>query len=531
MPEDKPTVCVSFTPRDEAAALRVAAALREAGVNVVLGSEGGAEVVESCDLFLPIISDNTQAQASGRFRQQWQRAAHRAEAMRDAASFLLPVVVDDTANREAKVPDVFRARAWLRFEVWGSSAPLVSRVEAMLDHRAIAQAAAAEAQRAAVEAEAKSWIRRWVRRLPAWVRRLRVVWIVSLVVLPGGMITWRIANGSSEAVVDRREEGVPVPAASFREEVNHGRGGVDPRVASRSAESGGASAAGAAPIQAPLAYSKTGHDLPVAQVLREARRSEENLGGGTSNAWQAQPVIPRLGNGRPLITSATRSLLAKETWAAAVSVDADALPDPTRSPPGTLSVALSSDNPAVETAVARVLAALWQGDPAGALGVLARLDDAWIDCAVFTGPPSLLRGLCEKAHREHAGMTDEDGLTQECWQQALAIVQARRANRPGEVRLALVEAQVRALLAQDAEALEALRTYDDSPEGKASGPQREHLIVWALLGDYSALMDEIVLRFRDGKERWADVRDWLRYDPRFAAWRRGMEAADSTNLN
>ena len=115
MVEDKPTVCVSFTPRDEAAALRVATALREAGIEVVLTTEGGNDAVESCDLFLPIVSVNTQSQASGRFRNEWQRAAQRATAMHDDSTFLLPVVVDDTANREARVPDVFSSTRLVAF--------------------------------------------------------------------------------------------------------------------------------------------------------------------------------------------------------------------------------------------------------------------------------------------------------------------------------------------------------------------------------------------------------------------------------
>lgn len=165
------------------------------------------------------------------------------------------------------------------------------------------------------------------------------------------------------------------------------------------------------------------------------------------------------------------------------------------------------------------LAALWSGRPDEALQDMAAVDPkTWWEEEAFRGPVALLEGVCWMARTGDTGL-HAASRARRAWERALVAVAARRAARPGDLTLDLVEAQVRVLLGDEVGALAALRRWDDSVVGRKAGPQREHLIVWATLGDYATLMEAAIARFRAGKARWSEVQDWLRYDPRFAAWR------------
>eukprot|EP01034_Spumella_vulgaris_P001387 gene1387-1829_t len=103
---------------------RIAEALRAAGVEVwfdqdelVGGDAWDAKIrgqIASCALFVPVISAATQARLEGYFRIEWKLAAQRTHAMADEKAFLLPVVIDDTRDAEAKVPAEFKAVQWTR---------------------------------------------------------------------------------------------------------------------------------------------------------------------------------------------------------------------------------------------------------------------------------------------------------------------------------------------------------------------------------------------------------------------------------
>ncbi len=524
MVEDKPTVCISFEPRDEAAALRVAAALREAGIEVVLSSEGGAAAVDGCDLFLPIVSDNTQTQAAGRFRNEWQRAAQRAEAMADDTTFLLPVVVDNTANREARVPPIFRGRPWLRFEVWGSTSPLVARVEAMLERRTAAQAAAQAEQQAQAEALARSVVRAWIKRLPPWVRRLRVVWILTVVVTAGGAVVYQVRRSPATATVSESTADLAVPVVPVER--------LPGKPRSPAASAGTAPSSNAVPVAAASSGREAAADATSAYSIYHDTNSTRALGavgsappppvaGGRASDWLPQPPVMRA-------SQMARRLpddVAEELWA-----------DSAPGAPMVVGAVASSGAPGPETlpdnppaaVVREVLTALWSGQPAVARAELDSTVEGWIESEEFTGPTALLLGLCWAAEAGDKGLEGTAGRSRAevLWLRALDEVLARRKAQPDDPRLALVEAQVRVLLGQEVGALAALQEFDDSVIGRKLGPQREHLIVWATLGDYAAVMNEVVARFREGKERWTGVRDWLRYDRRFAAWREAMAARE-----
>ncbi len=95
------------------------------GVEVWFDADGGLEhgdewdakirrQIKECVLFIPVISANTQAREEGYFRIEWDLAAERARGIASGVPFILPVVIDDTREPEALVPDRFRAVQWTR---------------------------------------------------------------------------------------------------------------------------------------------------------------------------------------------------------------------------------------------------------------------------------------------------------------------------------------------------------------------------------------------------------------------------------
>src|SRR5476651_2238463 len=124
MPESAPAVFLSYASQDAAAVARIAEALRETGVEVwfdqneLVGGDAWDQKIrrqiKECALFVPVISANTNARAEGYFRLEWKLAVDRSHLMADDTPFLFPVVIDDTPDASARVPDKFRALQWTR---------------------------------------------------------------------------------------------------------------------------------------------------------------------------------------------------------------------------------------------------------------------------------------------------------------------------------------------------------------------------------------------------------------------------------
>lgn len=130
MPDSLPAaanraVFLSYASQDTEAARRICEALRSGGVEVWLDTDGGLEhgdawdakirsQIKDCALFIPLISTNTQARPEGYFRIEWDLAAERAQGIAQGVPFILPVVIDDTRELEALVPDRFRKVQWTR---------------------------------------------------------------------------------------------------------------------------------------------------------------------------------------------------------------------------------------------------------------------------------------------------------------------------------------------------------------------------------------------------------------------------------
>ena len=106
-------VFLSYASEDAAAARRVCESLRAAGVEVWFDESElrGGDVwdhkirreIRDCALFVPIISQNTQARTEGYFRLEWRLAEQRTHLMAKSRAFLVPVCIDDTLDADADV--------------------------------------------------------------------------------------------------------------------------------------------------------------------------------------------------------------------------------------------------------------------------------------------------------------------------------------------------------------------------------------------------------------------------------------------
>lgn len=140
-------VFLSYASQDVEAAKRIAEALRRGGVEVWLDQDalvGGdawdAKIrrqISTCALFAPIISANTQARLEGYFRIEWKLAAQRTHAMADEKAFLVPIVIDDTRDDDAKVPAEFKAVQWTRLSAGETPPRFCERVKSLLDGSAV----------------------------------------------------------------------------------------------------------------------------------------------------------------------------------------------------------------------------------------------------------------------------------------------------------------------------------------------------------------------------------------------------------
>jgi TolB-like protein len=143
MTDPNKAVFLSYASQDAEVAQRLCNALRAAGIDVWFdqselrgGDAWDASIrrqVKECALFMPLISASTNARSEGYFRREWNLAVHRMLDMAEDQPFLLPVVIDETPEAMARVPDRFRERQWLRFFASETPEVLVARVGQLLD--------------------------------------------------------------------------------------------------------------------------------------------------------------------------------------------------------------------------------------------------------------------------------------------------------------------------------------------------------------------------------------------------------------
>ena len=120
----KGAVFLSYAREDADAARRIADALRSQGVEVWFdqaelrgGEAWDAKIrqqIRECTLFLAVVSANTQERTEGYFRREWKLAVERTSDMAAGVAFLVPVVIDDTAEGQALAPEEFMRVQWTR---------------------------------------------------------------------------------------------------------------------------------------------------------------------------------------------------------------------------------------------------------------------------------------------------------------------------------------------------------------------------------------------------------------------------------
>ncbi len=135
-------IFISYARDDLAVAERLAAALRATGLEVWLDQDqltGGdawdrklRAQIRDCALFIPVVSAHTQARREGYFRLEWKLADERTHQMAEGTPFILPVVADDTKERNALAPASFLAAQWTRLPHGEVPPAFCARVRALI---------------------------------------------------------------------------------------------------------------------------------------------------------------------------------------------------------------------------------------------------------------------------------------------------------------------------------------------------------------------------------------------------------------
>jgi TolB-like protein/Flp pilus assembly protein TadD len=135
-------VFLSYASDDSEAAQRIADSLKAAGVEVwfdrteLRGGEAWdrriRQQIHDCRLFIALISTHTDARDEGYFRREWRLAVERAGDMAEDKAFIVPVAIDDTSERSARVPDSFRHLQWTRLQGGEASSAFATQVARLL---------------------------------------------------------------------------------------------------------------------------------------------------------------------------------------------------------------------------------------------------------------------------------------------------------------------------------------------------------------------------------------------------------------
>ncbi|MDQ5980371.1 MAG: adenylate cyclase, partial [Verrucomicrobiota bacterium] len=136
-------VFLSYAREDAEAARRIAEALRGFGIEVWFdmnelrgGDAWDSKIrgqIKSCALFMPLISQRTEERTEGYFRREWKLAVDRSHDMAGGRTFIVPVVIDDTPEAEAAVPEEFMRYQWTRLAGGEPSPDFVAQIKRLLE--------------------------------------------------------------------------------------------------------------------------------------------------------------------------------------------------------------------------------------------------------------------------------------------------------------------------------------------------------------------------------------------------------------
>ncbi len=171
-------VFLSYAREDADAARHIADALRAFGVEVWfdMSELRGGDVwdqkirrqIKECALFMPVISSRSDQRGEGYFRLEWKLAAERTHLLADGMPFLFPVVVDDTSETNASVPEQFLKAQWTRLPGGEPTSQFVDQVKRLLSaprKPAAGAKSAAPVSRSAPTVPAKSGFPLWAAAL------------------------------------------------------------------------------------------------------------------------------------------------------------------------------------------------------------------------------------------------------------------------------------------------------------------------------------------------------------------------------
>jgi tetratricopeptide (TPR) repeat protein len=136
-------IFLSYARDDATAARRIAEALRSAGLEVWFdenelrgGDAWDAKIrrqINDCALFVPLISQHTQARHKGYFRLEWKLAVDQTHLLAEGVPFVAPVVIDDTRESGAVVPPEFLRVQWMRLPGALPTPEFVGQVKRLLE--------------------------------------------------------------------------------------------------------------------------------------------------------------------------------------------------------------------------------------------------------------------------------------------------------------------------------------------------------------------------------------------------------------
>jgi len=179
--EQSHAVFLSYASQDAQAAQKICEAFRAAGIQVFFDQSelrGGdswdrkiRHEIHDCALFIPIVSQHTQERLEGYFRHEWMLATERRHHMAEQKAFLVPVIIDSTSDRDAIVPDLFRAVQWTRLPGGETPSAFVERVQRLLSPEALPAQAVTPVSRttATVQPSGRSVTSSWRANPRLWV--------------------------------------------------------------------------------------------------------------------------------------------------------------------------------------------------------------------------------------------------------------------------------------------------------------------------------------------------------------------------
>lgn len=145
----------SYASQDAKAAKLICQALRAAGGEVwldqseLVGGDAWDQQIRGqialCALLVPAVSGATQARREGYFRLERKLADERTHLMAEGTPFLLPVLIDDTKDRDALLSNSFLGVQWTRLPGGETSPVFVTRVQKRIGGPGAPTASAASA--------------------------------------------------------------------------------------------------------------------------------------------------------------------------------------------------------------------------------------------------------------------------------------------------------------------------------------------------------------------------------------------------